>query len=77
VGFPCLHIKYEDLTNGRYDFRKLESWLGIEIRENIALSVVVGQTAVRQRLSWFERLIISYEAGPGMKALGYSRQFGG
>jgi len=73
TGFPCFHIKYEDLTNGRVDFRKLESWLGIEIRESTALSVFVGRTAVRQRLSWYERLVISYEAGPGMQALGYSR----
>jgi hypothetical protein len=70
-GFPCFHIKYEDLINGRVDFRTLESWLGIEIKENIALSVFVGQTALRRRLSWYERLIISREAGRGMKALGY------
>jgi hypothetical protein len=73
AGFPCLHIKYEDLINGTVDFRKLESWLGIVIRENVALDVFVGRTAVRQSLSWHERLIISKEAGPGMKALGYSR----
>jgi hypothetical protein len=73
-GFPCLHIKYEDLISGQVDFRKLESWLGIEVRENVALSVFVGQTAVRKRLSWYERLIISREAGPGMKALGYPTQ---
>jgi hypothetical protein len=74
VGFPCLHIKYEDLIDSRVDFRKLESWLGIELKEDVALSVVVGRTAVRQRLSWYERLIISREAGRGMKALGYSKQ---
>jgi hypothetical protein len=46
--FPRVHIKYEDLINGKVDFRRLESWLGIEIRENVALSVFVGRTAVRQ-----------------------------
>jgi hypothetical protein len=73
TGFPCLHIEYEDLIGGRVDFRKLESWLGIEVKENVALAVFVGQTAVRQRLSWYERLIISHEASQGMKALGYSK----
>ena len=34
AGFPCVFIKYEDLISGNFDFRKLESWLGIEIREN-------------------------------------------
>jgi hypothetical protein len=76
-GFPCFHIKYEDLISGQFDFRKLESWLGITVTEDKALSVFVGHTAVRQSLSWYERLIISHEAGPGMKALGYSKQLGG
>jgi len=70
-GFPCFHIKYEDLINGKVDFRGLESWLGIEIKENVALSATVGGTAKRHRLSWFERLIISREAAAGMHALGY------
>jgi hypothetical protein len=73
TGFPCRHIKYEDLISGRVDFRELESWLGIEVKENVALSVFVGQTARRQRLSWYERLIISHEASQGMKTLGYSK----
>jgi hypothetical protein len=71
--FRAYTSKYEDLINGKVDFRRLESCLGIEIRENVALDVFVGRTAVRQRLSWHERLIISKEAGPGMKALGYSK----
>jgi len=75
AGFPCSHIKYEDLINGGVDFRKLESWLGVELREDVALSVSVGHTAERQRLSWYERLIISREAGPGMNALGYPRRW--
>ena len=37
-------------------------------------AVFVGQTATRQRLSWYERLVIAYEAGPGMQALGFSKQ---
>ncbi len=72
-GFPAIHVKYEDLVGGRVDFRKLESWLGIAVREDVALSVAVGHTAVRPRLSWHERFIIAREAGPGMRALGYSK----
>jgi len=71
AGFPAFHIKYEDLTKGKVDFRKLEAWLGIEIKENVALSVAVGGTAKRARLSWCERLIIAREAAVGMRALGY------
>jgi hypothetical protein len=72
-GFPCFHIKYEDLISGKVDFRKLESWLGLEIREGVALSASVGGTATRSQLSWHERLIIAREAGAGMQALGYSK----
>jgi hypothetical protein len=72
AGFPFLHIKYEDLVQGKVDFRGLESWLGVEIKEDAALSVAVGHTAVRNRLSWLERLIIVREADEGMQALGYS-----
>jgi hypothetical protein len=71
--FPCFHIKYEDLTTGKVDFRGLESWLGIEIKENVALSVSVGGTAKRSRINWFERMIITREAAAGMRALGYSK----
>jgi hypothetical protein len=71
-GFPAFHVKYEDLVSGNYDFRKLESWLGIEIREDIALSVVVGHSSVRTRPSWYERWIIAQQAAPGMRSLGYS-----
>jgi sulfotransferase family protein len=81
TGFPCFHIKYEDLIESRVDFRKLETWLGLEIKENVALSVTVGSaqqwresnTPTRQRLSWYERLIIAREAAAGMRALGYSK----
>jgi hypothetical protein len=73
VGFPVFHIKYEDLTSGKVDFRELESFLGIEINEGIALSASVGGTAVRNRLSWYERLIIAHETAEGMLALGYSK----
>jgi hypothetical protein len=72
-GFPCFHIKYEDLISGQVDFRKLESWLGLEIQEGVALSTSVGGTAIRTQLSWHERLIISREAAEGMRALGYSK----
>jgi hypothetical protein len=73
ASFPCFHIKYEDLTNGEVDFRELESWLGIEVRETVALSVSVGGTATGRRLSWLERLIIAREAAAGMHALGYAK----
>ncbi len=69
--FPAIHIKYEDLIQGKVDFRALELWLGIEIKEDAALSVAVGHTAVRTRLNWFERFIITREADRGMRALGY------
>ena len=72
-GFPLVHIKYEDLIAGKVDFRTLESWLGLEIRESVALSVAVGGTAKRVRLSWYERMIIAREAATGMRALGYSK----
>jgi len=71
-GFPSVLIKYEDLITGGVDFRKLESWLGIRLRESVALSTFVGSTARRHRLGWCERLIISREAAAGMLALGYS-----
>jgi hypothetical protein len=70
--FPAVRIKYEDLIANRINFRELESWLGIELRENVALSASVGSTARRRRLGWCERLIISREAATGMHALGYS-----
>ena len=72
--FPAFRIKYEDVIGGRFDFRKLESWLGIEIREEVALSAVVGRTAIRHRIGWSERLIISHEATLGMRVLGYSEK---
>jgi hypothetical protein len=73
AGFPVVHLKYEDLLQGKVDFRGLESWLGVEIKEDAALSVPVGHTALRRRLSLLERFIIAREAAPGMRALGYSK----
>ena len=72
AGFPFFYVKYEDLITRKIDFRKLESWLGITIRENIALSVPVGVSAKRIRLTWYQRLIIAREAETGMRALGYA-----
>jgi hypothetical protein len=71
--FPCFRIKYEDLIGRKVDFRKLESWLGIEIKEDIALSASVGGTAKPDCITWYERLIIAREAEAGMRALGYSK----
>jgi hypothetical protein len=72
-GFPAVHIKYEDLISGKVDFRELERWLGLEIRESIALKASVGGTAKRAQITWYERFIISREAAKGMRALGYSK----
>jgi hypothetical protein len=73
VTFPVRHIKYEDLLMGEVDFRELEAWLGLKIRENVALSVSLGGTAARSQLSWPERLIIARKAAAGMHALGYGK----
>jgi hypothetical protein len=73
AGFPFLHIKYEDLVGGRFDFGQLQSWLDVDIRPDVALSASIGHTAVRGRLDWHERLIIGREAARGMQILGYSR----
>lgn len=70
--FPCFRIKYEDLVSQKVDFRNLESWLGIEINEKVALSASVGKTAKRKGLTWYERMIIAREAEAGMRALEYS-----
>ena len=72
-GFPAVHIKYEDLIGGKVDFREIERWLGLEIRESMALKVSVGGTAKRPQLAWYERFIISRDAAQGMRALGYSK----
>ena len=74
ASFPGFWIKYEDLVGGGFDFRKLESWLGIKIREDLALSVSVGSTARRRQVGWCEHLIISREAQAGMRSLGYSKR---
>jgi hypothetical protein len=71
--FPCFRMKYEDLVHGKVDFRKLESWLGIEIKEDVALSAPVGGSRQRGRVTWYERMIIAHEAEAGMRALGYSK----
>lgn len=71
-GFPSVHIKYEDLIQGKVDFRKLESWLNLEIKEELALTAKVGKTAMRKQLTWYERFIIKSEAAAGMKSLQYA-----
>jgi len=70
--FPAYHVKYEDVIERNFDFRKFESWLGIKIKEETALSVIVGHSSVRPRLGWHERWIIRSEASTGMQELGYS-----
>lgn len=72
AGFPSMLIKYEDLISGSFDFRGLESWLGLKLNEAEALSEKVGRTAFRARLHSYERWIVSRETAPGMRALGYT-----
>lgn len=69
--FPLMKIRYEDMLAGKLDFRELEAWLGIAIHETTALAAPVGGTAHRPSLNWYERLIISRAAAPGMHALDY------
>lgn len=71
--FPSRLIKYEDLISGNFDFRGLESWLGLKLNESDALSEKVGRTAFRPRLHTYERWIVSREAAPGMRLLGYNK----
>ena len=71
VGFPSVHIRYEDLIHHKVDFRWLESWLGIRVHEEVALSEFVGHTSARKRLTWYERMIIKSEALDGMRTMGY------
>jgi hypothetical protein len=70
--FPALHIKYEEIINGIFDFRALEKWLGVRITEDVALSVIVGRTSSRLQLGWHERWIIAREARAGMQHFGYA-----
>lgn len=72
--FPSMLIKYEDLVSGNFDFRNLESWLGLKINESEALSEKVGRSASRALLHRYERWIVSREAAAGMSALGYSKK---
>ena len=74
ANFPAFRIKYEDLIRRRVDFRELESWLGVKLNEDLALSAFVGSTARRERLGLCQRWIISHEAAAGMRALGYSEK---
>lgn len=71
--FPSMLIKYEHLVGGDFDFRQLESWLGLKLNESKALSTRVGRTAFRARLHAYERWIVSRKAAPGMRLLGYSK----
>jgi hypothetical protein len=69
--FPAFRIKYEDLTGGEFDFRKFESWLGVRLNENLALSALVSKTARRENLSFCQRRIVCHEAASGMRKAGY------
>jgi hypothetical protein len=71
IGFPSVHIRYEDLIGHKVDFRWLESWLGIRVHEEVALSEFVGHTSTRERLTWYERMIIRSEALDGMRTMKY------
>ena len=70
--FPAYRIKYEDMVAGKVDFQALGSWLGIRIREEVAISHQIGHTARRRQLGWCQRLIVAHETREGMHSLGYS-----
>ncbi len=70
--FPAFRIKYEGLISGEFDFRGLESWLGVKLNERLALAAVVNSTARRQHLSFCQRRIICHEAASGMRKVGYA-----
>lgn len=69
--FPAYRIRYEDMIAGKVDFQRLGSWLGIRIREEVALSKQISHTARRRRLGWCQRMIVAHETREGMRALGY------
>ncbi len=64
-------VRYEDVVNGRMDFRRLESRIGLHLDERKALTVNVGGTTDRGELHAWERWLITREARAGMEALGY------
>lgn len=70
--FPAYRIRYEDLLTGKVDFQELGSWLGIRIREEIAISKHISHTARRRHLGWCQRMIVAHETREGMRSLGYS-----
>jgi hypothetical protein len=71
--FPMFRVRYEDVVDNRFDFRDLESWLGIKLNESAALSKFVGSTTRRAELGLLQRRIIAREARAGISALGYSQ----
>src|SRR5206468_2205593 len=52
---PYSLVKYEDVVEGRYDFRKLEATLGLKLDEQAALAIKVGGTPDRTPLRSYER----------------------
>jgi Sulfotransferase family len=64
-------VKYEDVISGTFDFRKLESNLGLKLNERAALAVNIGGTPDRSPLRSYERAIVGSNAKRGMKAFHY------
>jgi hypothetical protein len=68
---PHSLVKYEDVAGGTYDFRTLESTLGLTLDENAALAVQIGGTPDRTPLRSYERAILAANARRGMAAFHY------
>src|SRR5262249_9644446 len=63
---PHSLVKYEDVVDGKYDFRKLEADLGLKLDEPAALAVKVGGTPDRTPLRSYEKAIVAASARRGM-----------
>ncbi|NNE42721.1 MAG: sulfotransferase [Gemmatimonadetes bacterium] len=64
-------LKYEDLVADGFDFRGLESRLGLKLDESAALGSRVGGTKNKQELTREEKRVVAEEAREGMRAYDY------
>jgi len=70
---PVLHLRYEDLTAGTFDFGPLARHVGLELDPARALSTRTGARGATTDLPDSERDEIQSVALEGMARLGYSR----
>jgi hypothetical protein len=68
---PHTLVKYEDVVAGTFDFRKLETTLGLKFDEAAALAVKVGGTPDRSPLRRYEKEIVTANAKKGMATFQY------